>query len=1686
MLKKAVFISFLVALSCSTLWAGGNRDSNQSRSAEDVSGFTDSLDISELDPGTYNYYLEARDRAGNITLSGPENINIDPASDLPGINIINPVVNMHVQGNINIVGIAFDDDGVDHVELVITRGNDTRRPGEEVFRTRAEGTDYWSYFLDTSNSDIWTDGIYTITAWAVDINGLSGISERFNARQHRKSAVYWRLDRKKPETIVTSHEIGALVSGNIKLRGTVADGNGINAFGYSIDGGNRYSSVRTRYDRSSGLYNWEINLNTRRFDDGPVVIWLQGQDENGTRGVATHLLFVNNAGPQVTIVHPSPDTVVNGLFTIAGFARHPVGLSRVTWKAGNIANGEFELLPGNPWWSANVDLRGQRLSNIDIEIRAVDISGNVTTSKQRYRVNQADDLPVVTLIEPAAGVIDGREALTVRGNVSDDDGVSSIFYSLNGAAPVEMPCNGYFQFQIAQVPEGTNTLEVWAKDITGVTGSKVQVRGIIVPQALPVPSIFSFVSGTGRNQVINNFHTGMTLTVSPRTVMHLSVASSAPVASFNVSFGDLPPFAVRLSGSRDAFTGTMPLPAELHDGLTRIRLSVTDRLGREVTFNEYIYVANPVPVHGTLEMELPVLPPSFTWVRSKTINDGRILLTSTGDTLMGIASSPIRRVDIQGETEEAEHSLTARIDEHGRLILSADSAGDSGYVTLRMTDERNRTFESERFRVLSDFSDPSVRIINPVQDRRVIGSSSAGFLTEGTHYQAAVPVSFALASGGRIASVSMSKDMGVTWENLLTNEQIEAFTGSVNTQIERELDISSVDDGLLTILIRAVNESGRASTASFSVIKDSQGPQARLVVPSPESRVNGAVSMGFIVEENSDIASVRYYRPQYTRNAEDGTNVNEEEIDIEIFNFSSWSGDYRTRFIDTLMDPVNMPLDENMRFIFTDIAGNSFELSSWPFVIDMEMDVPVAQIILPEENETITSDFIISGIMFDDDKIRRIYWRIDDEEETEFEAEYGFSVPILLSTLTDNEHSVTVVAEDIYGVKSAPVTRNFRVSLAEPAAEVTFPNYDTVLNNTIEITGTAYDENGIHELQVSIDNGITYNRVHSGGFDTGETTIDWTYQFNTKILQDGPHVVFIRVWDGYGSIATYANMINIDNTPPSIALDSPRDGSVTVSGISVMGRVIDPNLESIFFEIRSLDGLEVIPELRSRQINAEDIIREVIDLGGQADGHYNIAVVATDKAGNITRNSRNFELARATHQNYIEILYPLDNENVNGEFYMYGYAGGSGRAGTVTIRINERDLETNEVDASGYFRFNLNNEMFTHGDNTVTVHSNFGGGEQVFSREHNLVYSHTGPWVTIDSFSFGSFAYNRPYVYGRTGYTLSPQDTVLLADRNTERRVRDEINQKSVDYTEISFDNGRSFVRTSSNPERGFDYRYRLETGFMTEGPHYIIVRATMKNGETAVTRMLVQVDKTPPVIQLISPESGGRYNEEIVYSATASDDVELVSLTYHLRAGDKAAYEIPGFLQGLYIEGVIPPFLRQIDNEIIPTLFAGGVTYTDFGIGLSFFDDNVKLQVQYGFMTQDIYESLGGVGLLRYGGHVLGLKLLASIYSLPFGSFLGPDWDWLSASFAIGANFSLFDVASEGYTQSGTPTWMSALLLQIEFPRVTLPDRTFLRTFSLFTEGQLWFVPTDVDAALNNIPTIIPHVIIGLRLYIF
>ena len=124
---KSLFV-LLVVLNAAALLSA--RDVTE-KEVENMQSWQETFDISNKPKGKFNILVEAADLGGNTTIEGPYNLYIDPKSDLPVSGITNPVKDMRIAGNLNIVGTCIDDDAVDHVELVLD--------GDEANPVRASG-----------------------------------------------------------------------------------------------------------------------------------------------------------------------------------------------------------------------------------------------------------------------------------------------------------------------------------------------------------------------------------------------------------------------------------------------------------------------------------------------------------------------------------------------------------------------------------------------------------------------------------------------------------------------------------------------------------------------------------------------------------------------------------------------------------------------------------------------------------------------------------------------------------------------------------------------------------------------------------------------------------------------------------------------------------------------------------------------------------------------------------------------------------------------------------------------------------------------------------------------------------------------------------------------------------------------------------------------------------------------------------------------------------------------------------------------------------------------------------------------------------------------------------------------------------------------------------------------------------
>lgn len=952
------------------------------------------------------------------------------------------------------------------------------------------------------------------------------------------------------------------------------------------------------------------------------------------------------------------------------------------------------------------------------------------------------------------------------------------------------------------------------------------------------------------------------------------------------------------------------------------------------------------------------------------------------------------------------------------VVLKAEKDGTFRWQQIRVKDANGISYTSPEAHLLVDSGAPELVISTPEihswlkNTLRITGTASD-------------------PSG--ISYGEYSIDGGENWKPL----SISATRGSLGATFSNTEDISAFEDGEIKVDVRVCDAAGHFAYARTVAHKDTTPPEVELVMPNDDAVVNGDNLIGFKVYDEGKFEKAYY-------NAPSSAKVSNPRVDLGSENY-----------IQTHVGTESQPLSPAMSFSFSDAAGNTTTMSSWNFKIDSDSDLPLVEIHLPTENEVITRDFTISGVVYDDDGASSIYYRIDSGEYIKLaEPSTSFAIDIPFSTMVDNEHTIYVYAVDINGVRGPVVERKFRVSTEEPKGSVTSPTIDTSVKDVITISGVASDKNGINKVFVSLDNGNSYNLANGKE--------NWSYTFDTRAIPNGTQVVFIRIIDNYGIQGLYSSLINIDNQAPEMILDYPEDYSVTSGPIFFSGYAFDNvNITEMYVTIRSLDGKSVPRNMQKINFKLERIIANTLDFSGMENGLYNLELTALDKAGNKTHLSRNIQVDKTKPLAVVNLLYPLNGEHKRGNFNIYGEASAEKPIENVSLYIDDKFVAETSVERTGYFKFPINSEMISRGIHKYRVDAKVQGGNVIRSREQTVDYNPYGAWVTVDNFTYGNFAVNRPYISGRADYTIDEEELLASKEKTATKEQKEAIEKKKVAVIEISFDNGKTFELVSKNSSK---WKYRIENEDLPEGYHFMLVRATMRNGERAIERCIIQIDSSVPSVRLIAPVQGGKYNQSLLFSGLSSDDIGLGDVKLTLRKGDKSSYEVPSFIQGLYFD-----------------FSFWGATLFNIGAGLTFFDDAVKVQFQWGQFTQ-AQRNIFAPSEMRYGGdNVMGVKLIANIFNLPFSYFLGRDFEWLSANFAVGANFTRFN-----QTASGEPQILSALLAQLEFPKINFKDWKAFSTFSFYTEFSLWFIPTDVSGGDVEIKNLIPQISEGIRINVF
>ncbi|MCL2139759.1 MAG: hypothetical protein FWH41_09575, partial [Treponema sp.] len=450
-MPRLLAVLALIFLIPPVVFGGGRKQKIQTQTAEGAGIWQTEFDVSSLKKGTYNFIVNAKDAAGNVGVSGPFNIRIDPNAGLPETRIVYPEEGMVMRNDFNIVGVAAARYGLKQVLIKIDNGE----------FLPMEGLDYWHYPFSFEE---FSEGKHTIYAKAIDLNDMEG--------PVFKTEFYF--DIVPPEFELTSHQIGDLIAGTVKIKGTVYDSLGIKSLHISDDNVH-FTKLRHSSIRNDPARQFQFTIPSKKHTDGAMVYYLRAVNNTGFSVTKPFLFFVNNHPPEIEILSPEPDENSFGMTQVTGKVISGVGLTEFYYEWGG-ERFDITLRPGDPFWTAHVHFSLTNNRPVPFKITAVDKSGNVSSVTHRLKDTRRNRTPAFEIDYPLpnVGTINLEYDQPLYGHILPGFFPQSIM--IEGAIDLVEAQPG-FRIPPSLLPAGRSTVRMWAIAEDGTTSDQgISVR----------------------------------------------------------------------------------------------------------------------------------------------------------------------------------------------------------------------------------------------------------------------------------------------------------------------------------------------------------------------------------------------------------------------------------------------------------------------------------------------------------------------------------------------------------------------------------------------------------------------------------------------------------------------------------------------------------------------------------------------------------------------------------------------------------------------------------------------------------------------------------------------------------------------------------------------------------------------------------------------------------------------------------------------------------------------------------------------------------------------------------------------------------------------------------------------------------------------------------------------------------
>ncbi|MGS7193100.1 Ig-like domain-containing protein, partial [Enterobacter cloacae subsp. dissolvens] len=997
--------------------------------------------------------------------------------------------------------------------------------------------------------------------------------------------------------------------------------------------------------------SWQIGVpaaDLQAWTAGGMTVSVSAVDAWGNTVAAEHPIELDLNAVAVTIDTVSGDDLLNAAekgadLTLSGQTLGVeagqtvvVKFADQTFTAQVQQDGSWRLSVPASAMETLIDGRAQ------VSVSVTNVSGN---SADAARVVTVDTQPPAITLDNLTddNIINAAEAqqdLALSGTSTAEAG-QTVTVTLNGKTyQTTVQADGTWQLSVpaadvGALTDGIVTVTATVSDVAGNSSSADRVG--LVDATVPQVTINDFVTDT--NTVNQLAH-------SQAQILSGSVTGAAAGDRVTVTINSVDYTTVVDA----AGNWSLGLPASVVQGLTdgtwTIDVSVTDRSGNTGSSSLDVVVNTVTPVIAI----------------STLAADDVINATEKGEDLLlsGTSNQP-EGTSITVNLNGINYNATTDASGNWSVTVPASAVsalGEAHYtVTASVTDSVGNS-ASTSHDVLVDSSLPVVTIDTLAGDNIVNAAEvAAGQTLTGKVTNAASGDTVTIILGGQTYTATVQDDL--TWSLPLSESQLTAL-----------------GNGDLTVSASVTNAHGNTGSSSLDFNIDAQLPGLRIDTVAGDDVIN--------VIEHAQNLIVSGSSSDLAAGSTVTLTINGKDYSATVLADGTWQAAVPAADVSQWADGS---LD--IKASAQDASGNPVAIGT---VVDVDL-APVAITISSVTDDNVLNaaekgqDLVLSGTTSNVEAGQTVTITFAGKTYTttvDANGDWTWTVPSAdLSSLKDGDASVQVSVTNVNG-NAASSAQEFSVDTTAPTVAINTISNDNMLNaaeaaQDLTLSGTSTAEVG-QTVTVTF-NGNTY---------TAQVQADGSWTLNVPAadmagIADGSAAVTASVSDKAGNPASAGSSVLVDTTVPQISFNIVAgDDVVNIAehgqALIVSGKVTGAQAGDVI--TLSLNGKEYTAMLDAS--GSWSVGVPATDVGALANGDQTISATLTDKAGNSTTATHEFDVSLTAPVVAINTLAVDDviNATEKGQDLLVSGTSNQPDGTTITVTLNGINY-TATTDASG-------------------------------------------------------------------------------------------------------------------------------------------------------------------------------------------------------------------------------------------------------------------------------------------------------------------------------------------------------------------------------------------------------------------